>query len=536
MTALPSAVRKPALRRLSPGRAVFRTLTSVRFALLVIGMVVVASLAGVIIPQEPPEAADFPMVRTGFLAEQDRRFGAFSRPLERLGLFDIFHSAWFITILVVLVAAIAVCSWSRFRPAWRQLMHPQLRVGDRYFDQARHRASSPLRDPALVAASLRRQHYRVTVVEHRDARTMLYAERFRWSLLGTFVSHLSLVMFLVGGLISAIFNESTRVVAAEGTTAPVFAPDSSHHMQLQLLDFQRELDASGRERQLFSDVVVSRHGEEIARGRVSINRPLSVGGYAFHQAAFADGGAAVEVRDDAGRLVFSEVLPLTEQVAVPDVTLRKAGAVIFEGPAPPTLFTADGTGVSMVSTSLGPDPVAMAARWRSGGAGGGHWLLAVSGACDGVFELDSGQTRSCGDVELALHSVSLAFAGRPEGLPPELAGSLVELVRQPDGQDNLVLVTAQGLTRRIAQGETTSVQSVSLAFMGRRLYSGFTVRRDPGTRFIWIATALLLAGLAATFYFPYRRMWIRVTETGTSVAGVGPAGWDISEALPAGRR
>lgn len=531
MSILASTGWRAASGRWTPGRAVFRTLTSVRFALLLIGVLVLAALAGVVIPQEPPEAADFPSLRSGFLAEQQHRFGAFAGPMERVGLFDIFHSPWFVTMLGVLLAAVAVCSWSRFRPSWRQLTRPQLRVGDQYFEHARHRAATGPADAATMTSVLKRHHYRVTVMEASPDRTVLYADRFRWSLMGTFLSHLSLVIFLVGGLISALFNQSTRVLVAEGATAAVFNPGSSHHMQLQLLDFHRVVDVDGRERELYSDVVISRHGEEVARGQVSINRPLTVDGYAFHQAAFADGGAALDVRSADGRLLFSDVLPLTEQVAVPHLSIRSIdGTTLFDGTAPPTLFAADGTGISMVALAGLAKPVAVAARW-SDDANGGTWTAAFSGICDGVVEVPAGRVQACGNYELSVQSVGIAFAGRAESLPAPLGGSLVELAPGAGGSQEMVLVTPDGQTARLASGAAQALGGLNVTFQGPRMYSGFTVRRDPGTRFIWVATAMLLLGLGATFYFPYRRLWVRFDSHSTAAAGIAPAGSDYSRAL-----
>jgi cytochrome c biogenesis protein len=45
-------------------------------------------------------------------------------------------------------------------------------------------------------------------------------------------------------------------------------------------------------------------------------------------------------------------------------------------------------------------------------------------------------------------------------------------------------------------------------------YSGVIVKRDPGANIVWISFALLVAGLALTFYFPRRRVWARLAPDG----------------------
>ena len=36
--------------------------------------------------------------------------------------------------------------------------------------------------------------------------------------------------------------------------------------------------------------------------------------------------------------------------------------------------------------------------------------------------------------------------------------------------------------------------------------------KDPGTNIIWVASALMVIGLAMLFYFPHRRLWALVKQ------------------------
>ena len=57
-------------------------------------------------------------------------------------------------------------------------------------------------------------------------------------------------------------------------------------------------------------------------------------------------------------------------------------------------------------------------------------------------------------------------------------------------------------------------------FVGQRAFAGIAVKRDSGAWFIWIATAMLVGGLALTFYVPRRRLWLRLTTGGTHIASL----------------
>jgi cytochrome c biogenesis protein len=41
-------------------------------------------------------------------------------------------------------------------------------------------------------------------------------------------------------------------------------------------------------------------------------------------------------------------------------------------------------------------------------------------------------------------------------------------------------------------------------------YTGIVAKRDPGLGIVWLAFGFLIAGLVLTFYFPRRRVWIRI--------------------------
>jgi cytochrome c biogenesis protein len=55
---------------------------------------------------------------------------------------------------------------------------------------------------------------------------------------------------------------------------------------------------------------------------------------------------------------------------------------------------------------------------------------------------------------------------------------------------------------------------LEIAFEDVTAYSGVIVKRDPGASIVWLSFALLIVGLALTFYFPRRRTWARLAPSG----------------------
>ncbi|HZU77776.1 MAG TPA: cytochrome c biogenesis protein ResB, partial [Dehalococcoidia bacterium] len=93
------------LRGFDPFKTLFRLLTSVRVALLLLGAVAVAALLGVIFPQAPDEVRAVPSAYDAYTEFQRTRYGVFTDAMRRLGLFEVFHSYWFNGLILVLLIA-----------------------------------------------------------------------------------------------------------------------------------------------------------------------------------------------------------------------------------------------------------------------------------------------------------------------------------------------------------------------------------------------------------------------------------------------
>lgn len=496
----------------------FRKLTSVRFALSLIALIAAGALLGVVFPQMPGFVTNDPAMKAAWLVRERERYGPFTGLLDRLGLFTVFHSWWFTTLLVTLLASVAVCTCARFPPAWRQITRPQLRVADRYFETAHFRAAARGVDGGVVPAVLRRHGYRVIVVDEGAVRRW-YADRYRWTRLGTFASHLSLVVFLLAGFMTWRLSEQEQILVAEGTTRPVFAPGSANHLQLKVVDFVRTQDGAGRDVDLYSDLAIFRDGRLVASGRSTINDPLAYGGLRFHQSAFAEDGARLQVRDaESGRLEYDEVVELTGRLPAPRVVVQDGtGQTLYADVVPPTFFLPGGAAGAALPA---PGHAALAIALRQ--VGQGDLRLAVSGSTGEVSEAQVGEWLPAGDLRVLFAGTQTLDTAIVDGLPgiSDGQGVLTEMGMGTDDVPFLVVAARDGTTIRIRPGESAAMAGKTISFGGQRSFSGITVRRDPGARWIWVATGLLLGGLLLTFYVPRRRLWVRSEGDNLRLAGV----------------
>ena len=375
-----------------------------------------------------------------------------------------------------------------------------------------------------MEALLRRRRFRVRTFREGDV-TYLFADRFAWAQLGTFVSHLALIMFLAGGLLSWTDGYTNGLSIAEGTVQPVFPVSHPNQMLVEVVDAVGTFDAGGTPLDYRTELVIYQDGREAARGVATVNDPLAYGGYRFHQAGYFGEGAALRVRDvSTGNTLYREVLELRELWPAPVVTVCDAqGAVLLDDVIVPTeqLQGAWGT------------PITVPASGRQFWVGVKQdepegWNLVVFGLADDEarFVAPVGESRQAGDLQFTLVEVTgLPYTTTPSsttlGIPGDNERSLVVMSESPDGTPYLTVRGAvAGYALTLYPDQPVQIGDKEYLFEGRREFAGIEVRRDPGATFIWVAVGLLLAGLGITFYVPRLRLWARVRRQETVLAGL----------------
>ncbi|HLF77357.1 MAG TPA: cytochrome c biogenesis protein ResB [Dehalococcoidia bacterium] len=507
------------LPEVDPLRWLWRGLTSVRFALALIGFLALSSFLGVLIPQVPSPMRDNPVAVSAWLALQRERFGFLTTPMDRAGLFDIFRTYWFTGGLGLLVASVCVCTANRFSPIWRNVFHPQTRVPDEYFDRGGQTVAFPAPDIDALSRELKRRRYHVRTTSDANT-TYLFADRYPWSQFATFVSHLALILFLAGGFVTILTARDQDILIGEGETLPVFAITDKDHMQIQVEDAVGRFDETGFPLDYRTSLAVYRDGREVARGVTTVNSPLRYGGYKFHQTAYFPDGAALKVREVAsGRLVYDEVLALTSQATTPRIVVRDgAGTVVLDAVIVPTDFLGEIAGTQVAVPGSGRE-FWIGARPSTSSDG---WQLVVfetarpSGARAILAE---GQKQDLGGLSLTFLGMT-SIPSAVVRVPGAETDGVAELSRGPNGP-MLTVGPVQGQALALSPGQPVRADDYEYVFEGTREFAGITVRRDPGSSLIWVATGTFLLGLALTFYMPRRRLWARIAGGEAAFRGLG---------------
>ena len=90
---------------------------------------------------------------------------------------------------------------------------------------------------------------------------------------------------------------------------------------------------------------------------------------------------------------------------------------------------------------------------------------------------------------------------------PDIKAGQVQLEVHQNGKDDPIA------TQVVDQGKPTTIAGLSYTFERPRQFTGLIVARDPGAMWVWVGSTLLVLGLFLVFFFPHRRMWVRVRKT-----------------------
>jgi cytochrome c biogenesis protein len=269
-------------------RKVWQTLSSIKTGVVLLITVVVLSAAGTIVLQRPVTEAD----------EMQRAYSPqVLRLLDAVGLTDVFHAWWFVTLMLLVSTSIVAASVERFPNAWRYFARPY-KYPDRNFRRAlpnQKQIAIDDEETGLVAAEralheLGFKPERVVQSDHFG----LFAERNRFSEMAVYIVHASLLLIFFGGIVDALWGWRGSVRLTQGQQSSVVELRDG---QTKSLPFAVRCDSAGQEnypdgtpRKWWSRLVVVENGRDLKRKEIVVNDPLVYGGARFYQSSYGPTG------------------------------------------------------------------------------------------------------------------------------------------------------------------------------------------------------------------------------------------------------
>lgn len=298
-------------------RRAWYAFTSVRTANLLLAAMLVAGLVGILVEQFGTSTMRDPALLAAAVQRLPERYGEpLAAVIERLDLYRVFTSWWWTLLVALFTVSVVGNTVSRVPRLLRDVRTAPVKRGRAFFRSSVPGRTGPLEalDGSVLPHLLRRMGYRVRA-ERVDGTTHLLGERNRFAPLASIASHASLVLFVVGmGFVTPRFGYETALKVPVGEGRPTGFPDDPQTVLVQNENFIARFDAAGAPLDYRTTIAVYRKGDQIARKEITVNDPLAVDGWVFHQNFF---GPAVEidVRDETGLVLYSGAVPLDGNLA-----------------------------------------------------------------------------------------------------------------------------------------------------------------------------------------------------------------------------
>ena len=291
---------------------------SLKLTIFLLILLAVVSIIGTVIPQNMMQADYLKVYKESTYVT-----------LKAVGFLDMYHSWWFVFILVLLAVNLIVCSVKLFPRTWRFFSKPT-KLLDKNLEKAstlvwRSPWRAALKDPSELFPRLESMWSgKWQVTEHRGQSGPEFhfaAEKGRWSRLGVYFVHLSILIIFAGGIIGSVFGVKGFVNIPEGERVTSFYTYGDKQKKVELgyavecRDFEVELYDSGQPKEYSSDLAIYQNGKLIKEKRIEVNHPLSYEGFTLYQSSYGAYGGAVELE-----LNFREtglVLPLKLEIGRP---------------------------------------------------------------------------------------------------------------------------------------------------------------------------------------------------------------------------
>ena len=203
-------MNKKALHQNPPNR-IWNFFCSVRLTVVVLLAIALTSIVGTFIPQ------------SGSTAFYAQKYGqAWSKVIMVLDIDDMYNAWWFLTLLAMLAVNIVVCSIQRLKVTWKVIFPRKIVFRPERFRKLKDREifAANLDNGELVTrlqGFLERKIGKVTT-QNLEGSTALFAEKGRWTRMGVYVVHVSVLLLLGGAVIGGLWGFKGRVSIPEGET------------------------------------------------------------------------------------------------------------------------------------------------------------------------------------------------------------------------------------------------------------------------------------------------------------------------------
>jgi len=267
---------------------------SVKLAVVNFSLIALSSIVGTVIEQNAdPEQNVKLLIKMFGLGHEAAH--SFLGVLDKLGFTDMYHSWWFLAFLLIFAVNLIICSLDRL-PRVLKLVREKVRplpvehIGKMSIKKTFSQKNKAAHIKELAASSLNKIGFKPLESSGEDG-VQLYAEKGNFTRLGVYITHLSILLILIGAVIGIFFGFNASLNLPEGEVSSFAYKDAETKMplgfDLRCDNFEVEYyPGTDMPKAYRSWLTVIKGGQEVMKKSIGVNDPLSYEGVTFYQSSF----------------------------------------------------------------------------------------------------------------------------------------------------------------------------------------------------------------------------------------------------------
>ena len=258
--------------------------SSLKLTIVIFLSLAVTSIIGTVIPQNKEAAA---------------YLSYYGKTLYNLfclfNIFDMYYSWWFQLLLILLTINVVVCSMDRIGSVWRIVFIKKPKFNLLVFKKASAKKEFFIKkvpdDLCEIFLKFISKRFGYTTVEKNEHGFCIFAEKWRFSRLGVYLVHLSIVFLLIGGLAGSFFGFEGRINILEGETIKsirLFKSRKIHDLGIKIRcdKFNVSFYESGAPKEYRSKLTIIDGGKSVLTQDILVNKPLRYKGINIFQSSY----------------------------------------------------------------------------------------------------------------------------------------------------------------------------------------------------------------------------------------------------------
>ncbi|MFN4306796.1 cytochrome c biogenesis protein ResB [Sulfurihydrogenibium azorense] len=417
---------------------------------------------------------------------------------------NVFH-AWYYQLLIVLVAvAVIFATIERFPAIYKTAygkVEKKLPEGMLKKPSTIHLKYSKPLDEVLnyIVSVIHRLGFRkVEAIKESDNVVYLYAEKGRISRMGMLVTHVGIIVFLIGAFMGSVLGVRGQIEIPEGESADyirkyregsLIPGDETYKLPFSIylkkfeLEFYDSKEFAGAVKSYKSTVDIIKDREVVKSGVIEVNKPMEVEGYRIFQTSYGKTGEIKEAKLVVFR--YDELLSFMNE-----------GMLINQKLAQET----DEEKKKEYEKQLRD----LDRRWME--------FISKATKLDYTYKNPNLNFNS---VQLQIKNTTLNYKNPMLAQQDVYDPLMIAQVNYNQKEFNIPIPSDPFVAIPAYEKFAKPYQFPYVILIDSfqpRYFSGLQVSYFPGTNLIWIGTVIVVVGTMLAFYTVHRRVWVKLEK------------------------